>query len=65
VTILARPVAKARLAPLILVLVIAIGTVGYHLIEDWSIADSFYMTVITLSTVGFGEVRPRSSAAAG
>lgn len=52
--------AKARLAPLVFVFVIAIGTVGYHYIENWAVADSFYMTVITLSTVGYGEVRPLS-----
>ena len=36
---------------------IAVGTIGYVLIERWSVADSLYMTAITLSTVGFGEVR--------
>lgn len=39
----------------------AIGTVGYMLIEDWSMLESLYMTVITFSTVGFGEIRPLSS----
>lgn len=34
------------------------GTFWYWLIEKWSIADSIYMTVITLSTVGFGEIHP-------
>jgi voltage-gated potassium channel len=36
--------------------VLAIGVAGYRVIEGWSWADSFYMTVITVSTVGFGEV---------
>ena len=36
---------------------IAVGTIGYVLIERWSVSDSLYMTAITLSTVGFGEVR--------
>ena len=36
------------------------GTVGYHLIEGWTLLDSAYMTIITLSTVGFGELRPLS-----
>lgn len=34
------------------------GTIGYMLIEDWGWHDAFFMTVITLSTVGYGEVRP-------
>ncbi len=38
------------------------GTLGYHLIEGWSLFDAFYMTVITLATVGFHEVRSMSDA---
>ncbi len=36
--------------------IVVIGTVGYHLIEGMNILDSIYMTVITISTVGFKEV---------
>lgn len=43
---------------LILFGVLAIGTVGYVLIEGWSIFDALYMTVITIGTVGYGETRP-------
>lgn len=37
-----------------------IGTTGFYFIggEDWSILDSFYMTIITLASVGYGEVHP-------
>ncbi len=40
------------------------GTIGFFTIggDDWSIIDSLYMTVITLSTVGFAEVHPLSEA---
>lgn len=34
------------------------GTCGYMVIEGWGWHDAFFMTVITLSTVGYGEVRP-------
>src|SRR2546428_9129157 len=39
---------------------IAIGTAGFVLVEGWSFFDSFYMTLITLTTVGYGEVHPLS-----
>ncbi|MDQ7838297.1 MAG: potassium channel protein [Thermodesulfobacteriota bacterium] len=42
----------------ILIFVIAFGTSGYMLIEKWDFLDALYMTVITLTTVGYGEVRP-------
>jgi voltage-gated potassium channel len=35
-----------------------IGVVGYMVFEGWSFTDSLYMTVITLTTVGYREVRP-------
>ncbi|MCX7830825.1 MAG: potassium channel family protein, partial [Acidobacteria bacterium] len=33
------------------------GTVGYMVVENWSFIDSLYMTIITVSSVGFKEVR--------
>lgn len=41
----------------ILVVILFIGSLGYMLIEGWGFLDSLYMTVITITTVGFGEVR--------
>lgn len=40
----------------LLMITILSGTFGYALIEGWGWVDSFYMTIITISTVGFGEV---------
>ena len=49
-----------RLASVIglIILTLVAGTVGYILIEDWVPFDAFYMTVITLATVGYGETNP-------
>lgn len=41
-------------------LVLFFGTVGFSLIEKWSLFDSLYMTVITIFTVGYEEIRPLS-----
>lgn len=54
------PVRHLRLSLLVLVVVIALGSLGYSLIEGWSVFDSLYMTVITLATVGFREVHDLS-----
>lgn len=39
-----------------------VGTAGFHFIEGWSWFDSFYMVVITLSTIGYQEVHQLSHA---
>lgn len=44
----------------LLLFVVLFGTFGYYLIEGWSILDSFYMTMITLTTTGYQEVSPLS-----
>jgi voltage-gated potassium channel len=41
---------------ILIILILLIGMSGYMLIEGWDAIDSLYMTVITLATVGFGEV---------
>jgi len=43
-------------------LVVAIGITGYMVIEGWSFLDALYMTVITISTVGYEEVADLSVA---
>ena len=44
------------------VLLTLVGTVGFMVIEGWSAIDAFYMTIITVSTVGFREVHTMSPA---
>ena len=44
------------IAGILLLLVILIGVIGYMNIDEYSFVDALYMTVITISTVGFGEV---------
>jgi voltage-gated potassium channel len=38
------------------------GTLGFRWIEGWTFFDAFYMTLMTLTTVGYGEVHPLSTA---
>lgn len=40
----------------IIALVVSFGTAGYMLIEEWHFLDALYMTIITLTTVGFKEI---------
>lgn len=52
---------KLRIATLFIVAVVVTGVMGYHFLEGYTWLESLYMTVITLSTVGFQEVRSLSA----
>ncbi|HYY55850.1 MAG TPA: potassium channel protein [Pyrinomonadaceae bacterium] len=60
----ARPVVRSRLrlryALFALAGAIALGSIGFHLIEGWSLSESLYMTVQTVTTVGYGDMPPRT-----
>lgn len=45
-----------------LAIVVVVGILGYMFIQKWTVLDSVYMVVLTLSTVGFEEVHPLSPA---
>jgi voltage-gated potassium channel len=51
-----------KLLTLALLTLTALGTAGFHYLEHWSWFDSFYMVVITFSTIGYMEVHPLSHA---
>ena len=60
-----RTLFRIRNAIIALGIAIILGTLGFRLIEGWSFVDSFYVTVQTLTTVGYGDLPPRSVAGRG
>ena len=52
---------KIIYASFLLISLLALGTIGFILLEDFTILEAFYMTVITISTVGYGEVHELSA----
>lgn len=44
----------------LLLFLIVFGTIGFNLIEDLNLVDAFYMTILSVSTVGFETVKPLS-----
>lgn len=53
---------RALIALALLIVLLIVGTIGYREIEGMTTVDAAYMAVITLSTVGFGEITPLSEA---
>ena len=51
---------QVALVAAFLVVLVVVGTVGYAWIEGWNWPDSFYMTIITITAVGYHEVHPLS-----
>ncbi len=52
---------KLFFAFLLITISLTIGIMAYGYLEGYTIPEAFYMSVITISTVGFGEVRPLST----
>jgi hypothetical protein len=40
------------------VIVVGIGTSFYRIVEGWSVIDALYFTVVTLTTIGYGDLHP-------
>lgn len=57
-----EPARRLKYGALLLIAVFLSGSVGFHLIEGWSILDAMFMTIITITTIGYGEVHPLSTA---
>jgi voltage-gated potassium channel len=53
---------RVRAAVLMMFFSLGVGTLGYVVIENYPWFDAYYMSVITLASVGFGEVHPLSTA---
>lgn len=51
---------RVLIAAVLPLVVLVVGTLGYRLIEGWSLSECLYMTVVTVSTVGYQEVHPVS-----
>ncbi len=49
---------KVHTVVISLVGIIALGTVFFHIVEGWGWLDSYFFTVITISTVGYGKLVP-------
>lgn len=57
-----RYFSKLYFSLLLIILIVCIGVLGYMIIEKYSLLDAFYMTIITVATVGFEEVHKLSDA---
>jgi len=53
---------RIRYALYALAVAIALGTLGFHLFEGWSLLESLYVTIQTVTTVGYGDVPPATPA---
>ncbi|HRV92727.1 MAG TPA: NAD-binding protein [Anaerolineae bacterium] len=49
-------------AGLLIIGLVVIGSLGYSLLEGWSLIDSVYATIITITTVGYGDLTPETPA---
>src|SRR5947209_5642583 len=60
--IIRAPRFRLRYALVAIVVAVALGTLGFHLLEEWTFSDSLYVTLQTLTTVGYGDVTPQTAA---
>jgi voltage-gated potassium channel len=53
---------KLTVALFLFMMILVFGTFGYHIVEGMAFFEAFYMTIITVSTVGFSEIKQFSEA---
>lgn len=49
-----------RLVVLVLIGLVSFSTVFYHFVEKWDWLDSYYFTIVTIATVGYGDYTPKT-----
>jgi len=49
---------RIALALILVVVILLVGTTGFHVVEGWSWFDGFYMTLTTMTQIGYGEIHP-------
>ena len=49
-----------RLIILATVIILGSGTIFFHIVEKWSWLDSYYYSVVTLTTVGYGDITAKT-----
>ncbi len=57
-----KPLFNLKIIFLALLVLIFLGTAGFHFLEGWPWFDGFYMVLTTISTIGYGEIHPLSHA---
>jgi voltage-gated potassium channel len=51
---------KKQVALILVAVLLTISTIFFHLVEGWTLFDSFYFSVVTMSTVGYGQIVPET-----
>ena len=57
-----EPADRLKFVVILLTLIFLAGTLGFHFIEGWAYLDSLFMTLITITTIGYREIFPLSNA---